>query len=127
MYRNFNNRNNEKIVEIVTEKTFKAFGLRQIPLWFAVPGFIEQVRKLGFDLFDDIVDHSYDSIVEEHIRFETVAQQVKKLDQTFSLEQCQQLRRSLLDRLNQNFKLLKTQAEQVQAIYNTAINEFNEN
>jgi len=111
----------------ITEKTFKAFGLRQIPLWFAVPGFIEQVRKLGFDLFDDIVDHSYDSIVEEHIRFETVAQQVKKLDQTFSLEQCQQLRRSLLDRLNQNFKLLKTQAEQVQAIYNTAINEFNEN
>jgi hypothetical protein len=56
-----------------------------------------------------------------------VAQQVKQLDQQLTLEQCQHLRRSLLDRLNQNFELLKTQAKQVQTIYNTAIKEFNEN
>lgn len=111
----------------ITEKTFKAFGLRQIPLWFAVPGLVAQVRKLGFDLFDDIVDHSYDTIPDEHTRFASVARQVKQLDQQLTLDQCQQLRRSLLDRLNQNFELVKTQAEQVQAIYNTAIKDFNEN
>lgn len=111
----------------ITEKTFKAFGLRQIPLWFAVPGLVAQVRKLGFDLFDDIVDHSYDTIADERVRFECVAQQVTQLDQQLTLEQCQQLRRLLLDRLNQNFELLKTQAKQVQSIYNTAIKEFNEN
>ena len=111
----------------ITEKTFKAFGLRQLPLWFAVPGFVAQVRKLGFDLFDDIVDHSYDTIPDEHTRFASVAQQVKQLDQQLTLDQCQQLRRSLLDRLNQNFELLKTQAKQVQTIYNTAIKDFNEN
>ena len=111
----------------ITEKTFKAFGLRQIPLWFAVPGLVAQVRKLGFDLFDDIVDHSYDTITDEHVRFKCVAQQIKQLDQQLTLAQCQQLRRSLLDRLNQNFELLKTQAKQVQTIYNTAIKEFNEN
>ena len=111
----------------ITEKTFKAFGLRQIPLWFAVPGLVAQVRKLGFDLFDDIVDHSYDTIPDEHTRFASVAQQVKQLDQQLTLDQCQQLRRSLLDRLNQNFELVKTQAEQVQTIYNTAIKDFDEN
>lgn len=111
----------------ITEKTFKAFGLRQIPLWFAVPGLVAQVRKLGFDLFDDIVDHSYDTIPDEHTRFASVAQQVKQLDQQLTLDQCQQFRRSLLDRLNQNFELVKTQAEQVQTIYNTAIKDFDEN
>jgi hypothetical protein len=111
----------------ITEKTFKAFGLRQIPLWFAVPGFVAQVRKLGFDLFDDIVDHSYDTIPDEHTRFASVAQQVKQLDQQLTLDQCQQLRRSLLERLNQNFELLKTQCKQVQTIYNTAIKDFDEN
>jgi hypothetical protein len=111
----------------ITEKTFKAFGLRQIPLWFAVPGLVAQVRKLGFDLFDDIVDHSYDTIPDEHTRFASVAQQIKQLDQQLTLDQCQQLRRSLLDRLNQNFELVKTQAEQVQTIYNTAIKDFDEN
>jgi len=111
----------------ITEKTFKAFGLRQIPLWFAVPGLVAQVRKLGFDLFDDIVDHSYDTIPDEHTRFASVAQQVNQLDQQLTLDQCQQLRRSLLDRLNQNFELVKTQAEQVQTIYNTAIKDFDEN
>lgn len=111
----------------ITEKTFKAFGLRQIPLWFAVPGLVAQVRKLGFDLFDDIVDHNYDTIADERERFESVAQQVKQLDQQLNLKQCQQLRRSLIDRLNQNFELLKTQADQVQIIYSTAIKEFNEN
>ena len=111
----------------LTEKTFKAFGLRQIPIWFAVPGLVAQVRKLGFDMFDDIVDHSYDNILEEHIRFKAVAQQVKQLDQKFSLAQCQLLRQTLVNRLNQNFELLKTQVEQVLEIYNTAIKEFNEN
>jgi hypothetical protein len=111
----------------ITEKTFKAFGLRQIPLWFAVPGLVAQVRKLGFDLFDDIVDHSYDTIPDEHTRFASVAQQVKQLDQQLTLDQCQQLKRSLLERLNQNFELLKIQAKQVQTIYNTAIKDFDEN
>lgn len=111
----------------ITEKTFKAFGLRQLPLWFAVPGFVAQVRKLGFDLFDDIVDHGYDTIPDERMRFECVAQQIKNLDEQLTLEQCQQIRRSLIDRLNQNFELLKKQAKQVQTIYNTAVKDFNEN
>jgi hypothetical protein len=47
----------------ITEKTFKCFGWRQIPIWFASPGHVQAVRSLGFDVFDDIIDHSvYDSI-----------------------------------------------------------------
>lgn len=43
-----------------TEKTAKAFLMNQIPLIIAAPGMVEVLRDLGFDMFDDIVDHSYD-------------------------------------------------------------------
>ena len=113
--------------KFISEKTFKAFGLRQIPVWFAVPGLVTEIRKLGFDMFDDIVDHSYDSILDERERFQTIAQQVQALDQKFSLEQCQQLRKILVSRLNQNFDLLTTQAEQVTALYNNTIKDYRVN
>ena len=46
-----------------SEKTFKCFGWKQLPVWFASPGLVSNVRSLGFDVFDDIIDHDqYDSI-----------------------------------------------------------------
>ena len=92
--------------KFITEKTFKAFLLRQIPIWFAVPGLVAEIRKLGFDLFDDIVDHSYDSDYNEHQRITSVTTQLRRLDQTLNLQQCQQLRNDLWSRLNRNFELV---------------------
>lgn len=43
-----------------TEKTAKAFLMNQIPLMIAAPGMVQVLRDMGFDMFDDIVDHSYD-------------------------------------------------------------------
>lgn len=90
----------------ITEKTFKAFGLRQIPLWMAVPGLVAKVRAMGFDMFDDIVDHSYDTIQDESQRQQALVEQITKLNQTYSLDQCQQLRNQLDHRLDKNFQLL---------------------
>ena len=64
---------------IISEKTFKAFGLLQIPIWWAVPGLVSEVRKLGFDVFDDLVDHSYDDLVDEDLRLEAVIEQIINL------------------------------------------------
>lgn len=91
----------------ISEKTFKAFGFRQIPVWFAVPGLVSHVRKLGFDLFDDIVDHSYDSIADESTRLQSLVNQIKKLDAQYSLAQCQQLKIDLWPRIQNNFQLLR--------------------
>ena len=47
----------------ITEKTFKCFGWKQLPVWFAYPGMVADVRSLGFDVFDDIIDHDqYDTV-----------------------------------------------------------------
>lgn len=91
----------------ITEKTYKAFGFRQIPIWFAVPGLVKEVRKLGFDLFDDIVDHSYDKIQDQTQRFQQVIGVINELDKKFDLEACQSLRQKLAPRLEKNYKILK--------------------
>lgn len=53
----------------VTEKTYKAFAWHQVPIFFAATGHVEQMRKLGFDVFDDLLgNHSYDNETNNHVR-----------------------------------------------------------
>jgi hypothetical protein len=92
--------------QFVTEKTFKAFGLCQIPIWMAVPGLVSHVKAMGFDLFEDIIDHSYDNIINEAQRQQKVVEQIIQLDQLYSLDKCQQLRTQLAQRLDNNYQLL---------------------
>lgn len=95
----------------ITEKTFKAFGFRQIPIWSAVPGLVAEVRKLGFDMFDDIVDHSYDLEQDEYTRIAIVIKEIQRLDSKYNLQDCQRLRQEIWPRLKANFQHLKKSAE----------------
>lgn len=68
----------------VTEKTFKCFAWRQIPIWWSMPGLVNDVRSLGFDVFDDIMqNHDYDFLEDPQERLEQVIvileQAVKKI------------------------------------------------
>lgn len=113
----------------ITEKTFKAFAMCQIPIWFAVPGLVQQVRDLGFDMFDDIVDHSYDSIQDQNLRIQTVINRVSYLDKQYSIEDCQQLRFAFWYRLQANYNLLDTIKHSYSNELRNTINKFinNEN
>jgi hypothetical protein len=92
----------------ITEKTFKAFALKQIPVWMAVPGLVNEVKKLGFDLFDDICkNHYYDNTQNEDVRCGQVVKLCKELDNQFSIDQCQKLRKNIWNRLELNYNLLK--------------------
>ena len=64
-----------------TEKTAKPFCCNQIPLFIAAPGFVEILRRLGFDVFDDIVDHSYDKEDNSFKRCDLVFEQIKNISQ----------------------------------------------
>lgn len=87
---------------IASEKTFKPFGMLQIPVWWAVPGHVACVRRMGFDVFDDIVDHSYDLEQDEDQRLDMLINEVVRLE-SFDLGQ---LRNNLRDRLLTNWQLL---------------------
>jgi len=66
----------------VTEKTFKCFAWHQVPIWWTVPGLVADVRSLGFDVFDDIMqDHCYDEIQNADHR---IAAMLDTLDQAIS-------------------------------------------
>jgi hypothetical protein len=94
-----------------------------------VPGLVGNVRKLGFDLFDDIIDHSYDSIQDQNLRIQAVIDFVSALDQLYSVDNCQNMRFALWDRLQANYNLLSTLRQADAAELRDTINKFinNEN
>jgi len=87
----------------LTEKTWKAIMQRQIPIWYGVPGLVEHVRSLGFDTFDDILDHHYDAIQDETQRHQSVFDLIHQINNQYSLADCQTLRQRLRPRLEANF------------------------
>ena len=88
----------------ITEKTLKSMAWYQFPIWYAVPGLVDQVRHMGFDVFDDVFDnHKYDKIQDPWVRMTQVvmlARQVCNLDLTA-------LRKHHWQRLEKNAELIK--------------------
>jgi hypothetical protein len=54
---------------IVTEKTQLAIAAQQIPVVIGHQGIVQDCRDMGFDMFDDLVDTSYDYL-DNNIRVE---------------------------------------------------------
>ena len=69
-----------------TEKSAKPFLMNQIPLFIAAPGMVQVLRNLGFDMFDDIVDHSYDKEDNMFKRCDMVYNELKRLTSIHTLE-----------------------------------------
>jgi len=92
----------------ITEKTFKAFAYRQLPLWNAIPGTVQTVRDMGFDVFDDIVDHSYDNIINEDERRIQLLNEIKRICKKYTIDDLNILRKELWPRISNNMMLLST-------------------
>lgn len=45
---------------VISEKTLYAFMAKQVPIIIGHPGAVQDCRDMGFDMLDDLVDHSYD-------------------------------------------------------------------
>ena len=52
----------------VTEKTYMAIMGGTVPIWFGGWKNAQNLKKYGFDVFDDIVDHSYETIEDPRER-----------------------------------------------------------
>ena len=98
--------NNENIQ--LSEKSFKHFAWHQIPIFNASKGHIEVVRSLGFDLFDDIIDHSYDVAPNSHLQELRILNVVAKFLKDYpTLEDVNKLRKHIFPRLQANNELLR--------------------
>jgi hypothetical protein len=86
---------------------------------------VQAVRLAGFDLFDDWIDHSYDSIQDQNLRFNLVFDQLDqlliKIAQQGGLETVSQL---LNDRLHANWQRLQQLNHESMRDFETAIQQI---
>jgi len=62
----------------ITEKSYKPIANCHFQVWIAQPGMVEFFRNLGFDMFDDFIDNSYDTILNDVSRFESSLNSLEK-------------------------------------------------
>jgi hypothetical protein len=93
----------------MTEKSYKCFALYQIPIWLSPYRAVACYRALGFDVFDDVIDHSYDLEPDPVRRIELVARQVEQVCE-FSLTDLADLKDQFLPRFERNWQKLRSYA-----------------
>ena len=66
---------------LTSEKSFIPLFFSQIPIIIASTNHIKKIRdRYGFDFFDDVVNHSYDSEPNHKKRFEMVIEEILRLN-----------------------------------------------
>ena len=90
----------------MTEKSYKCFALYQIPIWLAPYRAVTCYRALGFDVFDDVIDHSYDLEPDPVKRISKVADLIQTVcNQPHA--QLSKLKNQLLPRFEYNWAKLQ--------------------
>ena len=70
---------NSNVIQI-TEKSLKPFYYFQIPLFVASQNHIKTLKEnYGFDFYDDIVNHDYDLVYDNKLRFNKIMKEIKRL------------------------------------------------
>ena len=103
---------------MATEKTTKVFAMNQIPLFLGPPAMVFTMDHLGFDMFDDLVDHGYDKKDSLETRIKLLTKELKRL--------CVKPLSELNDFLEENQDRLKGNQEHCKTLgnrlHNRAIN-----
>lgn len=89
-----------------TEKTLMAIWGGTIPIWVGGWRLPDYMRSLGFDVFDDLVDHSYQCLDDPYDRCYYAIERNLKLLQNFNL--VQSFIADNQDRFEHNLKLLSS-------------------
>lgn len=66
---------------IVSEKTLMSLLALQVPIVIGHRGIVRECRQLGFDMFEDIVDTSYDDLPNDSRLFEAISRNQRLLEQ----------------------------------------------
>jgi len=97
----------------ITEKTTKAFYMHQIPIILGAPGIVQHLRSMGYDMFDEIVNHDYDNEDNIFKRCDMIFAELKRLS-SIPLNQLNNMltiQSTLPDRFHHNRSLLHQYAE----------------
>jgi len=101
-----------------SEKIFRALQTPRPWILFCSPGSVDVLRLAGFDVMDDVVDHSYDNIVDAEQRLNAIVKELKKLKYFFlpRYKQAVQTNQAILDKLKHQWSYkLQSILEQTQS------------
>lgn len=105
----------------VTEKTFKALAWYQFPIWYAVPGLVAEVRRQGYDVFDDVFEnHYYDDIQDPWVRMTQVVLLLRRV----LLQDMNELRMKHWNRLENNASQVAIIHHETKLTHGNMINEL---
>jgi hypothetical protein len=66
----------------ITEKTFNPFNFYQIPIFVATYQHVKYLKDLyNFDMFEDLVNHSYDNEIDNDKRLFMIVEEIKRLNE----------------------------------------------
>lgn len=89
-----------------TEKSLKPFAWGQIPIFNTVYDNTKYIRDLGFDLFDDLIDHSYDTIKDPFLRIDAIIIELEKIC-NLSIDACKEYKKQNIHRFIKNQKIVE--------------------
>jgi hypothetical protein len=89
----------------LTEKAWKPFKTHQLALYVGLPGYVDVIRSLGFDLYDDFIDHSYDKEKNHIERIKMVVEELNRLNKLDMVEFYNQNRKRFVKNCANIYKL----------------------
>jgi hypothetical protein len=105
---------------IVSEKFFNSVYGCNFPIVIGTPGTVRYLRSIGFDMFDDVVDHSYDNIVNPVSRLESAIQ--LNIQLLTNKEETIKKWNLCKDRFNKNVQFAKVKF--IENLQNSILKEF---
>jgi hypothetical protein len=99
----------ESVVHI-TEKSFRPFYFYQLPIFVSSHNHVKYLKEIyGFDMFEDVINHSYDDVVDDRNRLFEIMKEIKRLDE--NKEKIKEFYKKNYDRFEKNkniiFNILK--------------------
>ena len=92
----------------LTEKSYKCFLLGQVPIWLSSYRTVHWAREFGFDVFDDIINHDYDTELDPTRRIHMVVNEIQRVCDTYTVPDLVNLEKKLKPRLKKNYQVLKS-------------------
>jgi hypothetical protein len=89
----------------LTEKAWKPFKTHQLALYVGLPGYVDVIRSLGFDVYDDFIDHSYDKEKNHIERIKMVVEELGRLNKLDMVEFYNQNRKRFVKNCANIYKL----------------------
>jgi hypothetical protein len=89
----------------ITEKSFRPFYFYQLPIFVASHHHVKHLKEIyGFDMFEDILDHSYDNVVNDRERLFQIFEEIKRLNE--DKEKIKEFYRKNYDRFEKNKNII---------------------